>query len=103
MNKNIIEYYLQVHEDDALQAAYSGCESTEQMSEIAVEQGRKLGFFFTKEDALATGFDFETLQNAANSAISNWSCSRRACRSIAAPAPPDCSRAGHVFIKSVFV
>lgn len=66
MNKNIIEYYLQVHEDDALQAAYSGCESTEQMAEIAVDQGRALGFFFTKEDALATGLNIEALKNAAS-------------------------------------
>ncbi len=66
MNRNIIEYCQKVQEDDALQAAYAGCENTEQMCEIAVEEGRKLGFFFTKEDALATGFSFERLQDAAS-------------------------------------
>ena len=66
MDRNIIEYCQKVQEDEALQAAYAECQNTEQMCEIAVEEGRKFGFFFTKDDALASGFSFERLQEAAS-------------------------------------
>ena len=65
MHKNIIEYYQRVRDDEALQAAYSTCENTDQMFEIAVEEGRKLGLAFSKEDAMAVGFDVEALHGAA--------------------------------------
>jgi len=65
MNRNIVDYYQKVREDKALQAAYAGCENIDQIVETAVNEGGKLGFSFTKEEAAAIGFDIEALHGAA--------------------------------------
>ncbi len=67
MNQNIVDYYQTVRQDKALQAAYAGCENFDQIIEKAVDEGRKLGFSFTKEEALAAGMNFKALcSQAAN-------------------------------------
>lgn len=67
MNQNIIGYYKQMRVSEDLLAAFAHSKDFEDMIDIAVEQGGKLGFSFTKEEALAAGLNFKALcSQAAN-------------------------------------
>ncbi|HBC07537.1 MAG TPA: hypothetical protein DC046_08140 [Rhodospirillaceae bacterium] len=65
MNQNIIEYYRQLRVSEDLMAAFSLSKTPEDVADTAVEQGDKLGFSFTKEEALAAGMNFKALCNEA--------------------------------------
>ena len=62
MNQNIIDFYQTLRNDEAMLASMSRCETVDQIMEIAVEEGAKLGFHFTKEEAMVAGMDINTLR-----------------------------------------
>lgn len=62
MNQNIIDFYQTLRNDDAMLASLSRCETVDEIMETAVEQAGKLGFHFTKEEAMAVGMDIDTLR-----------------------------------------
>jgi len=62
MNQNIIDFYQTLRNDEAMLASMSRCETVDQIMEIAVEEGAKLGFHFSKEEAMAAGMDIDTLR-----------------------------------------
>lgn len=64
MNQNIVDYYQKVREDESLRTVYATCEDLDQVMETAVEEGRKLGFSFTKDEAMTVGLDLEALRGA---------------------------------------
>lgn len=61
MNQNIIDFYQVLRNDDAMLASLARCETVDDIMEVAVEEGGKLGFHFTKEEAMAAGMDIDTL------------------------------------------
>ena len=62
MNQHIIDFYQVLRDDDAMLASLSQCETVDEIMEVAVEEGGKLGFHFTKEEAMLAGMDIETLR-----------------------------------------
>ena len=62
MNQNIIGFYQTLRDDDVMIASLGKGETMEQIMEIAVDEAAKLGFSFTKEEALAIGMDIDTLR-----------------------------------------
>lgn len=62
MNQNIIDFYQVLRNDDAMLASLARCETVDDIMEVAVEEGGKLGFHFTKEEAMAAGMDIDTLR-----------------------------------------
>ena len=62
MNQNIVSFYQKVRTDDRLIATLSECETLDEIMETAVEEGGKLGFHFTKDEAMAAGMDLDAMQ-----------------------------------------
>lgn len=62
MNQNIIDFYQVLRDDDAMIASLARCETVDEIMETAVEEGGKLGFHFTKQEAIAAGMDIDALR-----------------------------------------
>ncbi|MFO7482215.1 hypothetical protein [Oceanibaculum nanhaiense] len=62
MNQDIVGFYQRLRVNDRLLAILSKGDTVEGIMEIAVEEAGKLGFHFTKEEALAIGMDIDTLR-----------------------------------------
>lgn len=62
MNQNIIDFYQVLRNDDAMLASLSRCDTMDEIMEVAVEEGAKMGFHFTKDEAMAAGMDIDTLR-----------------------------------------
>lgn len=62
MNQNIIDFYQKVRADDVLIGAFSNTQTADEMADVAVAEGSKLGFHFSKEEAKAAGSDIDSLR-----------------------------------------
>lgn len=62
MNQNIIDFYQVLRSDAKLVETLMKHEGTDELLEAATSEAKKLGFHFTKEEALTAGMNIDALR-----------------------------------------